>query len=237
MEVLMNEMWQDAMLEAFRETSRKLGLFLPKLLALLTFLALGVLAGWLVKTLLMRLLSALRFDAFCERLGLMPALVRAGMLQPASALIGRLSFWTVFLLFTLMGIDALNLPATANLMSVLLGFLPNVLTSAFVLLFGVLLGNFLSEAALIASVNAQLQEARIIARLVRWGVWLFTGAMVLTELGIAKEIVVAAFCIIFGGAVLALAIAVGLGGRHIAREKLERRLRRTRREEDELTHI
>jgi hypothetical protein len=237
MEVLMKEMWQDAMLEAFRETSRRLVLFLPKLLALLTFLALGLLAGWLVKMLLMRVLLALRFDAFCERLGLMPALARAGVLRPASALIGQLSFWIVFLVFTLMGIDALSLPATANLMSLLLGFLPTVLAAAFLLLFGVLLGNFLAEAVLIASVNAQIQEARFIAQLVRWGVYLFTGAMVLTQLGIAKEIVVAAFCIIFGGIVLALAIALGLGGRHIAREKLERRLHRRESEEDELTHI
>ncbi|HEU4683986.1 MAG TPA: hypothetical protein VFS39_05750 [Nitrospira sp.] len=233
----MKEMWEDAMLEAFRETSRRLALFLPKMLALLTFLALGLIAGWLVKHLLMRLLTALRFDAFCERLGLMPALMRAGVVQPASSLIGRLSFWVVFLVFTLMGIDALNLPATANLTSLLLSFVPNVLTSGFVLLLGVLLGNFLSEAALIAAVNAQIEEARIIAQLVRWGVWIFTAAMVLTQLGIAKEIVVAAFCVIFGGVVLAVAIAVGLGGRHIARDKLERRLRRRPREEDELTHI
>ena len=233
----MKEMWQDAMLEAFHETSRRLGLFLPKLLALMTFLALGVVAGWLVKMLLMRLLSALRFDAFCERMGLMPALARAGVVRPASSLIGRLSFWTVFLVFALMGIDALSLPATANLMSLVLGFLPNVLASALLLLFGVLLGNFLAEAALIAAVNAQVQEARFIAQFVRWGVYLFTGAMVLTQLGIATEIVVAAFCITFGGIVLALAIALGLGGRHIAREKLERRLRRRAAEEDELTHI
>ena len=233
----MKEMWQDAMLEAFFETSRRLGLFLPKLLALLTFLTVGLVAGRLVKMLLMRLLSALSFDAFCERMGLMPALARAGVVQPASLLIGRLSFWTVFLVFTLMGIDALSLPATANLMSVLLGFLPNVIASAFLLLFGVLLGNFLAEASLIAAVNAQIQEARFIAQLVRWGLYLFTGAMVLTQLGIAKEIVVAAFCIIFGGIVLALAIALGLGGRHIARQKLERRLRERPAEEDEWTHI
>jgi hypothetical protein len=41
----------------------------------------------------------------------------------------------------------------------------------------------------------------------------------------------------FGGIVLALAIALGLGGRYIARDKLERRLRRRAAEEDELTHI
>ena len=210
---------------------------LPKLLALLTFLVLGAAAGWLVKMLLMRLLSALRFDAFCERMGLVPALTRAGVAHPASYLLGRLSFWVVFLVFTLMGIDALGLQATANLMSLLLGFLPHVLASAFLLLFGLLAANFMAEAALIAAVNAQIQDARTIANLVRWGILLFTAAMVLTQLGIAKEIVIAAFCIIFGGIVLAVAIAVGLGGRHIARERLERRFRGKKAEEDELTHI
>jgi hypothetical protein len=34
-----------------------------------------------------------------------------------------------------------------------------------------------------------------------------------------------------------LAIALGLGGRHIARQKLERRLRERPEEEDEWTHI
>jgi hypothetical protein len=101
----------------------------------------------------------------------------------------------------------------------------------------VLLGNFLAEAALIAAVNAQIHEARFVAYLVRWTLYLFTGAMVLTQLGIAKEIVVAAFCIIFGGIVLALAIAIGLGGRHLARNILERRLRRRAAEEDEFTDI
>ena len=104
----------------------------------------------------------------------------------------------------------MNPSPIAQLIFVLLGFVPNVLASAFLLLCGVLLGNFLAEAALIAAVNARIPEARFIAHLVRWSLFLFTGAMVLTQLGIAKEIVVAAFCIIFGGIVLALAIAVGV---------------------------
>ena len=61
--------------------------------------------------------------------------------------------------------------------------------------------------------------------------------MVLTQLGIAKEIVVAAFSITFGGIVLALAIALGLGGRNIARDLLERRLRQKKVEEDEMSHV
>ena len=99
------------------------------------------------------------------------------------------------------------------------------------------MGNFFAEATLIATVNAQIQEARLIANFVRWGVFLFTAAMVLTQLGIAKEIVIAAFSILFGGVVLALSIAVGLGGRNIARDMLERRWRKTKEERDEMAHL
>lgn len=234
----MSELWQEAMVEAFRETMKRVVLFLPKLMALLTFILMGLAIGSLVKFLLLRILKAFRFDALCERLGLSSALAKAGMSHPVSHIIGRLSFWSVFLLFAFMGIDALDLPATANLMSLILGFLPNVIAASLVALIGVLLANFSGEAALIAAVNAQIQEARLIANLIRWGVILFTAAMVLTQLGIAKEIVVSAFSILFGGIVLALAIALGLGGRNIAKEALERRLRTKVPESgDELSHL
>lgn len=51
--------------------------------------------------------------------------------------------------------------------------------------------------------------------------------------------VVAAFSIAFGGVVLALALAFGLGGRDLARELLERRLRseKDQDEKDEISHL
>lgn len=232
----MSEMWQETMVAAFREMMTRGVLFLPRLMAMVTFLLLGLAMGWLVKHLLMRILTVVRFEVFCERMGLTAALAKAGMKQQIPHLIGRFSFWMVFLLFAFMGVDALDLPATANLMSAILGFLPDVFAAILVALLGVLLANFTGEAVLIAAVNAQIQGARFMANMVRWGVMIFTGAMVLDQLGIAKEIVVAAFSIIFGGIVLAMAIALGLGGRTIAKETLERRLRREK-TDDEFTHI
>jgi len=123
------------------------------------------------------------------------------------------------------------------MMSVMIGFLPHMLAAVLLLFFGVLLANFIAEAALIGTVNAQIQEARLIANFIRWGVLIFTAAMVLTQLGIAKEIVVAAFSITFGGIMLVLAIAVGLVGQNIAKDVLEQRLRRRKVEQDEMSHI
>jgi len=232
----MSEMWERAMVDAFREMMRRVVLFTPKFMALLTFLVLGLAVGWLTKLLLLRILKAVQFDVLCERLGLTPVLGKAGIKQSVSHLIGRVSFWIVFLFFAFMGVDAVDLPAAANLMSAILGFFPHVVAAILVALVGILLANFSGEAVLIAAVNAQIQGAWLVANMVRWSVVIFTGAMVLTQLGIAKEIVVAAFSIIFGGLVLAMAIALGLGGCTLAKEALERRLRREN-TDDQFTHI
>ena len=107
-----------------------------------------------------------------------------------------------------------------------------------ILIVGWLVANFLSQAILIAAVNAGVPEAGLLARAAHWGVMLFAGATALTHLGIGKEMVLVAFGITFGGLVFALALAFGLGGRAIARDLLERRLRREAPPERErLTHL
>jgi hypothetical protein len=235
----MSNVWGDAIVEAFRDMMMRMALLFPKLLALVSFIVVGILVGLAMKAVLQHLLRAARADVLSERWGLQSSLSKAGVKQPFSQIVGRLAFWTVFVIFIFMGVDALGLPTTADLMGQLVGYLPSVIAAGLLILVGVLLGNFLAEATLIATVNAQIQEARFIAGLVRWGIFLFTAAMVLTQLGIAKEIVVAAFSIVFGGVILALAIAVGLGGRNVARDALERRWRKARdkEEQDDMAHL
>src|SRR5262249_1909623 len=105
-------------------------------------------------------------------------------------------------------------------------FLPPLFAALLILLAGWLLANFLSRTILIAAVNARLPEARLLARAAHWAIVLFTVATALTHLGIGKEMVLVAFGITFGGLVFALALAFGLGGRHLAAQLLARRLRR-----------
>ncbi len=234
----MSELWRQTIVEAVQDTARRMALFLPTLFAVLSLLLIGLLVGWIAKVLLNRLLRAVRFDSLCERWGVTATFSKAGVTRPCSELVGRVAFWTIFLLFTFMAMEALQFQATTHVMGVIVGFLPHVLAAVLLLFAGWLLAYFFAEAALIALVNAQVQAARVIATLIRWGILIFTVAMVLNQLGIAQEIVVAAFSITFGGAVLALAIALGLGGRNIAKEALERRFLQKKQEGDEdISHL
>jgi acyl-CoA synthetase (NDP forming) len=55
---------------------------------------------------------------------------------------------------------------------------------------------------------------------------LFAFVMAFEQLGIGRSTVIAAFTIAFGGAVLALALAFGLGGKDLARTYLEKRFKK-----------
>lgn len=60
--------------------------------------------------------------------------------------------------------------------------------------------------------------------------------MALEQLGIGRETIIISFSIIFGGIVLALAIAFGLGGRDIAKEYIEKKIKGDEKK-DEISHL
>jgi hypothetical protein len=84
------------------------------------------------------------------------------------------------------------------------------------------IARFLSRSVLIGAVNMNVQYARLLSLGVKWLVLVLTAAMVLDHLGIGGNIVELAFGILFGGIVLTLSLAVGLGSREIVSRSLER---------------
>jgi hypothetical protein len=70
-----------------------------------------------------------------------------------------------------------------------------------------------------------------------WPVLICAGVAASAFLGIAREMVLLTFGIAFGGSVLALALAFGLGGEEMTREILESRLRKQDQDDNHLTHV
>ena len=233
----MSEIWKELFADAFRETMHGIAVFLPRMMVMLLLLVIGILVGWIVKALLLRVLRVLRLDAVSERAGLASALRQAGIKRSASQIVALTAFWVIFLFFGFAGLNILAVSAATDVMRLILQYLPHLLAALLVLLAGGLLANFLAQAALIAAVNAQFFGARFLAAAVRWGVLSLTVAMVLTQLGIAKEVVVAAFSIAFGGVVLALALAFGLGAKEHAKKFLDRSLEEQPDQEDHISHL
>lgn len=235
----MKEFWETALLGPLATLGKQVLALLPNVLAMGIILSVGLVTAWAVGRVIERVLRVLRLDEFCNRLGVNAALARGGVKSDPSRIVGRTSYWLVVIFAVLAGLGALNLRPLNQFAQSFMAYVPHLFLAALILVAGHLLSNFVSQAVLIAAVNAGLPPARLLAACSRWGVQLIAVAMALEQLGIAQHIVVVGFGITLGGVVLAAAIAFGLGAKDLAKEFLERRLSDKPRDRapDDLRHL
>ena len=231
----MEEVWKVAISGSFNKFLGKVLIFLPNLLAMITILIAGFFIAWIVRILLLRFLKALQFDRVIERWGLTHVLSPGGTSYPPGNLLGQFLYGVIVLITLILGINALEVAATQNLITRFFNYLPQLFAAIIILVIGYLIAVFLGQACLIAAVNAQMESARLLSRAVRWFVIILSLVMALSQLGIAETVIIAAFSIVFGGIVLALAIAFGWGGRELAKDFLERLYKR--KDEKDKEHI
>lgn len=235
----MKDFWQTALLSPLEILGRQVLEVLPNVLAMSLILIGGLVVAWAVSHLVERLLRLIGLDHLSNRLGVSAALLRGGVKTDPSRLVGRGAYWMVVIFASMAALGALNLQPINQFAKSFLAYLPHLFTAALILVVGYLLSNFVSQAVLIAAVNAGLPPARLIAAFSRWGVQLAAIAMALEQLGIAQSIVVVGFGVTFGAVALAAAIAFGLGAKDLAKDYLERQLTTRSRERapDDLKHL
>lgn len=209
--------------------------FLPNLISAILLLIAGLFAGWLTKKILCRALRILKIDEFSERYGINNIFLKAGIRDTVSTFLGRFAGWLIFFIFIIISLSSLNVPAIERLLERFFLYLPNLFVAIIICLIGYLLSNFFGRAALIASVNAGLKASGLIGRFVKLTIFLLAATMALEQLGIGRDTIIIAFAIVFGGIVLALAVAFGLGGKDLAKDYLEKKMKGE--EKDEIEHL
>jgi hypothetical protein len=224
--------WQTKAFEPLLSFRERLQEFLPNLLLSLLVVVAGFALALLLREVISRGLRALKFDRLATRMGVSEAVERVGGFRSPSYVAGQLVFWIVAVFALLGGLYELDTAYTRGLVDRFFGYLPNLIVAAFILLLGTIISRFLARGVLLAAVNAGMRGARLAAGLVRFLVLVLAAVAALEHLGIGRATVLLAFGIVFGGVVLALAIAFGLGGRDLARDVLEGQLRKPKEETD-----
>jgi len=223
-------------IEPFERFFEKALQFLPDFFSAILIFAFGIVLGFILRAISLRLFRTIKLDKFSERLGVIELLRKGGIKDSVSVLLAKVIGWITIVIFAVISMRELEIPTVERLFESFLLYLPNVFVAALILLFGYLLGNFFGRAALIASVNAGIKISGLIGRFVKFTVFILSGTMALEQLGIARGTIIISFAIIFGGIVLALAIAFGLGGRDIAKEYLEKKVKGEEKK-DEINHL
>ena len=233
-------MWEQVKQALVQSTTRFLTKFaslLPGVVALILALLVSILLAFVLAFIVRRLLMRLRFG---------DRLVEWGFSSPAESprkhfavFVSRAAAGLVILVGFLIGITAFDAEWTSQLAQSALAYIPNIMVATLIFVVGRLLASFLARSVLIGGVNMNLQYARLLSVGAKWLVIVLAVAMALEHLRIARGIVELAFGILFGGIVLALSLAVGLGSKDLVTKSLERDAKKPPSEaiEDPLRHL
>lgn len=225
----------ELILEPLQEVFLKFKDFLPNLLAMMVILVTGILLAKLVRIMLLKSLNAINFDSWSDRVGITTLMRKGDMWSKPAAMLGTILFWLLIIVTLMIALSALRVPAVDGMVEQFFAYLPRAFSAAMILIVGSLLAGFISRAVLIAAVNSGYHYSKLLAEAVRMLLMVLILAMAMEQLQIAPSIVLAAFSIIFGGIVVALAISFGVGGIDAAKRMIERE--NGAEKKDEIEHI
>jgi hypothetical protein len=209
-------------LEPLQEVFLQIKTFLPNLLAMLVILLVGIFLAKVVRIVFVRFLTAIKFDSWSDRMGVTSLLRKGDLWAKPTLALGAIVFWLLMIVVLMAGLNALKIAAIDQLVAQFFMYLPRVFSAILILVIGYVFAGFISRAVLIAAANSGFHYARLLAEAIRLLLTVLILAMVLEQLQVAPGIVLAAFSIIFGGIVAALAISFGVGGIDAARRMIER---------------
>ena len=195
--------------------------FVPRFVFAVVVFIIGWLIGSVIGKAIDQVISALKVDRALESAGVDSVMNRAGMKLNLGAFIGGLVKWFVIVVFLVASLDILQLTAVTDFLKTdVLGYLPNVIVAALVLVIATIISDFMGKVVMASAKAGGVRSANFLGTLTRYAIWLFAFIIALGQLGIAAPYMQ----ILFTGLVAMLAIAgglaFGLGGKEAAAQTL-----------------
>jgi small-conductance mechanosensitive channel len=191
-------------------------LAIPKVFVAAAVLTIAFFLGRVFGDLVTTLLTNAGFDNLIARMSL-GQVSETPRVSPSKT-VGWLVMAAFMLFGSLAAASLVGWTAMVAILGVFIAFLGRLILGLVVLVLGIYLANLASNFIM----NTGLAQRRVVAMLARVAIIVFATAMALDQIGIANDIVNLAFGLILAGAVLAAALAFGLGGKDVAKYQLVR---------------
>lgn len=196
--------------------------FLPNLIIAILIFIIGWIVGRLVGNAIAQLITALKIDNVLASSGLKDISDRSGLKITASGVIGGLVRWFIAIAFLMASLEVVGLTQVNDfLREVVLGYLPNVIIAALILLAATVISDFIERIVSGGAKAAHVRSAHMLGTIARYAIWIFAFIIALSELGVAAQFMQILFTGIIAMLAIAGGLAFGLGGRDAASRAIE----------------
>lgn len=193
------------------EFGQRFAAYLPTLVAGIFILALGLVVGWVLKRVVVRVLIWLRLDRLSGKVAWRAAFGRGDVRGALYNLLGNVAMVLVVLVFLNNALDIWGLTVLSGIIERLNTYLPNLALVALIIGVGLFLSNQISARVVQALEEEEAPRPQLAAKVVKAAILTLVSAIALWQLNLARQLVMAAFLISFGAIGISFALAVGLG--------------------------
>lgn len=207
----------DTLVGSIREGFYAAATFLPNFIAGLIILLIGIIVGSIVKRIVLSIFDALKLESYLHRYG-----IPEGKKEYSWAnILSEVARWFVIVVFLIPTADVWGLPQITTVLDTFLLYLPNVFVAAIIGIVGFAFAGLAHDVVLGSTRGVSPDVATMIASVTRWAIVIFVILAVLTQLGVAADLIRILFTGFVAMVALAGGIAFGLGGQDTARSILE----------------
>jgi len=185
--------------------------YLPNIIGAIIIAMVGLFVAKLAKELLTPILKKTKLNAFVEKAG-----VNSEKIDVTSIIV-NIIYTVVAVFFVVEALNTLKLDVLTHIGNQIIAYLPYALSAAIVMLVAFLLGNWVEN--ILAKNFGTSRATALVAKIAIIVIGVF---MSLYQLGIASEMVNAAFIIVLGAFGVAFAVAFGIGGREFAAHTMKK---------------
>mgnify|MGYP001598036047 CR=1 FL=1 len=216
------ETWSQALGQSFYSLWDGVISFVPNVVAAVIIFVLGWVVASVIEKLVAQLFKVVMLDKALKSAGVESALSRGGINLNSGAFFGGLVKWFIVIIFLMASLDVVHLNQVNEFLRQVVGYLPQVIIAALVLLVAAVIANAVDRIVTSSAKTAGISSAGFLGGVSRWAIWVFAIMTALTQLGIAGQLMYILLQGLVAMLALAGALAFGLGGKEVAGRYIER---------------
>lgn len=191
--------------------------FVPRFLAGAVVLLIGILVASILKQAVLELLKALKVESFLRKYGVPEAREEFTWTN----ILAEIVRWFVIIVFLIPTVDVWGLSRVVTVLNEFLLYLPNVFIAAIIAIVGFVFARLSHDVILASAKGVSPEASATVATVVKIAVQVFVVLAVLSQLGVATDLIRILFTGLVAMMAIAGGIAFGLGGQRQASDVLE----------------
>jgi len=195
--------------------------YLPRLVAAIIVLIVGILIIKAIEKLVQKVIEAIKVDDLIRKINIIKKIEESGTKVIFSQILAWLVKWFLYIALLIAVSSIMDLGQFTDFLQSIAQYLPNVIIAVLILVAGLVLGSFIEDLLIKILVSSKAKVAALVAKVAKWSIVIFSVLAALIQLNVAPMLIQTLFTTIAMAIALGAALAFGLGGKDAAKDWID----------------